>query len=125
MNIKTVLESLKDAFTQKLDENITLYKCIGSSIYESPIWLQLDAMYYGEDGIRFRSSQNFNIAFILECDKLTIEWIKNYHEKAYEYFKYLKYAHIRDNHPTVWQDVFENEIQKDRVISFVNNYQFA
>ena len=98
------LENYKEAFLNKLKEQLSVYVVIGSPI-ENPMWFQYEGV---RDGlIRFISSQTKNIFFNLE--PLSENDLRGFergdYTKIYQYFRELKYDYIKEHWPTVYKQV--------------------
>lgn len=116
-----LLEEAKQSFIHALDYQLFIYVTIGSGTDESPMWLQLNASR-GDDKLTFQNSQKSGISFVIDdIPKEYCKAINDNYDIAYDYFKYLKYTHIRDNCPSVW-----NELAKGnngiRINDFLNKY---
>ena len=115
------LETLKPAFIEGLNESLFIYTTIGYGTYESPMWLQLNGFEHNKD-VRFSNSQKTALSFTIPCDKITKELIKLYHEESYDFFKYVKYMHIKQFAPTVFDELAKGT-HGQRINEFLNNYE--
>ena len=120
-NLAQTLEELKPQFIEKLQYQLFIYTTIGSGTYESPMWIQMDSIW-GDVELKFSNSQKTSNSFYIAVDKEAQQLIKDYREECYDYFKYVKYTHIRDNAPTVWAELAAG-YNGDRINSFMKSYQ--
>ena len=100
------LEKYKDKFLEKLEYQCNVYKLIGNGTSESPMWFQLQAKALDEDRavLFFRSSQK-NISFEIELDE-DDSWMQyEAFNNLYNYFRDLKYEYIKENHPTIYNQI--------------------
>lgn len=97
------LEGLKDKFIEQLEKATIMYKLIGMGDRESPMWLQVKPHEGDANTLLFESSQS-NIWMSIPCTAEEKDYALNRYEKTYDYFKYLKYTHLKNNHPTVWNE---------------------
>jgi len=97
------LEGLKDKFIEQLEKATIMYKLIGMGDYESPMWFQVKPDKGDDDILMFESSQS-GMWMSISCTADEKDYALNNYEKTYNYFKYLKYRHLKDNHPTVWNE---------------------
>jgi len=121
-NIYQVLETLNERFIDALDAHLFIYKMIGSSTSESPMWMQLDTVKEDDFHLTFINSQRSSISFTVPADDDTLQWIDAYRDVSYDYFKYLKYTHIRDNHSTVWEELTSGH-NGTRINNFLESYK--
>lgn len=114
------LQALTPRFVEHLDDQLLYYMTIGNGTSESPMWIQLDYMI-SKGKLRFINSQNSSIGFdiYLEEDQ---QFITDYMDEIYDYFKYVKYSHIRNNAPKVWQELAIG-FNGARINSFMNSYK--
>lgn len=135
MNRKEIIEYLTPKFIEELDKITNMYKLIGisgdfaikhnmgSGYDESPMWLQFAGCNDDMNAIVFKCSLS-NIGFEIPLEEDDIMSLMysggGRHTEMYDYFKKLKYEHIRDNHPTVFN---EQEHHLPRIKSFLNNYK--
>jgi hypothetical protein len=123
MKMMTIIEDLTGSFIEKLDEYIVSYKLIGGHLNESPIWLQLDSSDM-EPGIKFTSITESKAGFTVKCKSDVKNYVRWENDEFMNYFNYLKYIHIRDNHPTVWNDLITyNDTYLSNVLSFIEMYK--
>ena len=118
MNTETTLQQFNAEFIEHLNKLANIYCLIGSGIHESPMWLQ----YTGTDAqlLKFSSSQKGAIYFCLPIPEDTAENIifRLRFNSIYDYFKRLKYEHLRDNYPTIFEEI--TGTQKDLINNFLN-----
>lgn len=122
--MKKLLQSTKGAFIEMLENSISMYKLIGTPQKESPMWLQLkpvESPDSGDDTLLFESSQS-NVWMRISCTPEVKEYVFYNFTDAYDYFKYLKYNHIKEHYPTVWEElaIGSNGV---RINDFMNSYQ--
>jgi hypothetical protein len=94
---------------------------IGSGTDESPMWLQLNPSR-GGNTLKFENSQRRGIAFEIEIPEDDKRIINGCYDEAYDYFKWLKYTHIKNSYPTVWNELAEG-INGDRINNFLKSYK--
>jgi hypothetical protein len=135
MTKKEILEYLTPKFIQELDNITNMYKLIGISgdfarkhgigsitYDESPMWLQFNGGNDDNTAVVFKCSLS-DMGFEIPLEKddiMLLSYSGGGHSEVYDYFKKIKYEHIRDNHSTVWNE------QKDhfpRINSFLNSYE--
>lgn len=92
------LETYKDKFLYELNRMCEAYKLIGMSISESPMWLQFNGV--NEDKLVFKSSQRELGFNLVKWEEITDDF-----RIAYDYFKNLKYNHLKKNHPTIYKEL--------------------
>lgn len=109
------LERLKDLFLNKLEEATIMYKTIGMSHRESPMWFQLK-VDEDENSLLFESSQS-HVWMRIPCTKEEKMFVSFHYQETYDYFKRLKYTYLRDNHPTVWEEL--GEVHNSRIEAFL------
>lgn len=134
MNRKEIIDYLTPKFIEELDKITNMYKLIGISgdfamkhkmgfgYDESPMWLQFKGGNDDMNAVSFKCSLS-NIGFEIPLEKddiMLLEYSGGGHTEMYDYFKKLKYEHIRDNHPTVFN---EQEFHLPRINSFLNSYE--
>lgn len=119
----SALEKCKPSFIKALDEQLFFYMTIGSNTYESPMWMQLNPSR-NTKSLQFENSQRRGIHFEIEVPEGCADVINQAYEysETYDYFKYVKYVHIRDNYPTVWKELAEGH-NGQRINNFLNQYQ--
>tara|TARA_R100001244_G_scaffold125659_1_gene95662 strand:+ start:279 stop:614 length:336 start_codon:yes stop_codon:yes gene_type:complete len=108
MDRETILKQYESEFIDWLEKCCQVYKAIGMSISESPMWIQ-----YKKDNL-FASSQGskkndyLNIYCNLELKEEHKEYFSfnqyNY-EEIYDHFRDLKYNYIEKNHPTIYSEI--------------------
>lgn len=114
------LVNLENKFIEQLEKSTILYKTIGMSTKESPMWLQLrHAEELDGDILVFRSSQS-NVWMSISCTSEEKEYVYFHSNEAYDYFKYLKYTHLKNNHPTVWNELSPSWLST--IESFLEDY---
>lgn len=116
------LPKLKEMFLSYLEKQITLYKLIGSSEDESPMWFQFSRIegIDNRNTMVFVNSQRPGMYFKIGCDFYISEWASRNSGIVYDYFKYIKYMHIKDNHPTIWSE--QGSQNQMRVQNFIDTY---
>lgn len=119
-NLSETLQALTPRFVEHLDDQLLYYMTIGNGTSESPMWIQLDYMI-SKGKLRFINSQNSSIGFDLYLDE-DQRFITDYIDELYNYFKYVKYSHIRNNAPKVWQELAVG-YNGARINSFMNSYK--
>jgi hypothetical protein len=97
------LEGLKQPFLEMLEKATVMYKLVGMGDRESPMWYQLRLDKSHENSLLFQSSLS-EVWICIECTKLEFDYARKYYDKAYDYFKRLKYTYLKENHPTVWNE---------------------
>lgn len=105
----TNLEQYNSAFTAKLDEQLSVYVTIGTPITESPMWFLFAEFNRENKSLKFKSSQNGYMYFSIPLKEedegiLYYKW-----ETVADYFRSLKYSHIKENWPTVYYELRPNE----------------
>jgi hypothetical protein len=117
------LEGIKDAFISQLEMATIMYKTIGSSDKESPMWMALQINWLEENpeedeklSLVFKCSRS-SVSMSVSCTAEEKEFVNLYYGKAYDYFKRLKYLYIKENHPTVWNEV--GKFHQNRIESFL------
>jgi hypothetical protein len=116
------LEALKPSFIEGLNYQLFWYTTIGSGTSESPMWIQMDSIW-GDVELKFVNSQKTSRhgAFHIPVDKEAQQLIKDYRDECYDYFKYVKYTHIKEVAPTVWAELATG-FNGARISSFMNSY---
>jgi hypothetical protein len=102
-NHMDILIGVKNQFIDSLNKHLTLYVTVGSSITESPMWYQ----FAGENNhseLLFKSSQRSSIGFKIPTPEGFNIYEEDYME-VYNYFKRIKYEHIKDYWPSVYQEI--------------------
>ena len=114
------LEGVKDAFIKQLEEATNMYKLIGMSDRESPMWMALQISWSEEEdnnlSLFFKCSLS-EVWMRVPCTAEEKQFVNQNHQKAYDYFKRLKYLHLKENHPTVWDET--GKFNQDRIESFL------
>lgn len=123
-NLEQILDKLKPSFIEALDEQLLLYTTIGSNTSESPMWIQLNPMRSSDNTLVFQNSQKNQISFIIDCPVEDKRFLISEYMDAYDYFKYVKYVHIKDNYPTVWNELAQG-FNGNRIINFLTSYKLA
>ena len=135
MTRKEIIDHLTPIFIEELDNLTNMYKLIGVSgdfarkngiggltYDESPLWLQFTGANDDINAVGFKCSLS-RIGFEIPLEKddvMLLLYSGKGHSEVYDYFKKLKYEHIRDNHPTVWA---EQQFHLPRINSFLNSYE--
>jgi hypothetical protein len=135
MTRKEIIDHLTPIFIEELDRITNMYKLIGVSgdfarrngigfgtYDESPMWLQYKGPNIEMNAIRFECSLS-DLGFEIPLNTKDIETLmfsRGGFSGVYDYFKKVKYEHIRDNHPTVWD---EQRFHFPRINSFLNIYE--
>jgi len=115
------LDRAKDSFIEQLDKQLFLYMHIGSGTNESPMWMQLNPSRGGKT-LQFENSQKRGISFEVLLSDNDKRVISDCYNEAYDYFKYVKYVHIRDNYPTVWNELADG-VNGERINNFLKSYK--
>jgi len=123
-NLEQILDKLKPSFIEALDEQLLLYTTIGSSPNESPMWIQLNPIRSSNDKLVFQNSQKSQISFMIDCPVEDKRFLITEYMDAYDYFKYVKYIHIRQHYRKVW-DELATGINGHRIINFLLSYKLA
>ena len=101
------LEKYKDKFLEQLEYQCNVYKLIGNGTSESPMWFQYRSKSFNDENsnLLFVNSQKSGIYFEIEIEE-EYSWI---HWKPfgqmYDYFRDLKYEYIKENHPTIYNQI--------------------
>ena len=101
------LEHLKEPFLAQLEKSAVMYKMIGMSKNENPMWLQLQPPIYGEEGptsLLFKSSQ-CPVWMSVECSEEDINIVDRDYMKAYQYFRKLKYEYLEEHHLSLYHEI--------------------
>jgi hypothetical protein len=114
------LEALKPLFLHKLDYELFVYTHF-SVKNENPMWIQMDSIW-GNVELKFSNSQDKNDAFYIPVTEEQQQIINGYRDECYDYFKYAKYMYIKDNYPTVWNEVASG-FNGSRINSFIDNWK--
>jgi hypothetical protein len=120
------LETLKPKFLKELNYLLFMYTHtkIGSGTTDkSPMWMQMDSIW-GDVELKFTNSQDKSVAFYIPATEEQQQFIKGYRDECYDYFKYVKYTYIRDNYPTVWDELTEG-LNGNRINNFISSYKLA
>ena len=115
------LEALKPLFIEGLNTQLFVYTTIGSGTSESPMWIQMDNIWADVE-LKFVNSQKTTIAFYIPIDKEAQQLIRDYRDECYDYFKYVKYMHIKEVAPTVWAELATG-FNGARIHSFMDSYK--
>lgn len=103
-----MLENLKAPFIEMLEQSISMYKLIGTQYKENPMWFQLKSVELSDNeednSLLFESSQ-CSLWMRIACTTEERMYIGRNFNKAYDYFKNLKYTHIKENHPIIWEEL--------------------
>lgn len=120
--LKTALESLVPLFLEKLEYMANVYKLVGSE-RENPMWLQLNPINRREivNELKFSSSTCDHIWLSIPIDETICKylWSSGYSD-AYDFFKYIKYKHLIENHPTIAAQTGIYNLERVRL--FMNDY---
>jgi len=132
MERNEILEYLTPLFIEQLDKITNTYKVIGISgdfarkngigsltYDESPMWLQFRGANSDSNAVLFKCSlSNVGFEIPLSSDDIdTLLWSSGGHSVVYDYFKRIKYLHLKEHHPTVWDET--GDFNKDRIESFL------
>ncbi len=111
-----ILEQFRDEFLKNLNDHLQMYVTLGTKD-ESPMWYQFAGME--EKKLLFRSSQKQRLGFRINIPNETFEDVLfgiDFNQ-VYAYFKRLKYEHIRENWPTVFDEITGG--QKESIVNFL------
>lgn len=97
------LSNYNEEFLKGLNKHLFLYTSIGFSTAESPMWFQYRGWDRERNVLEFKSSQR-SLGFEIPLHKEDEGEYINF-EKTYEHFKKLKYSHIQEKFPTVYQEL--------------------
>lgn len=114
-------ESVKNAFIKMLDEATAMYMVAGMGEKESPVWLSLryPKLQDGEEPyLLFESSMSY-VWMKVPCTHEEFQRVMRDPSKSSDYFKRLKYLHIKENYPTVWNEM--DDFNTARVESFLKH----
>ena len=106
------LQNLKEVFINQLERATLVYKTVGMSDRESPMWFQLNTLENSEDNSLLFKSSLSDVWMRIPCTKEQKKFVISHYQEAYDYFKRLKYTHLRDNHPTVWYEIGEVPVRR-------------
>ena len=93
---------LRDAFLRELEAHTLTYKVIGFP-HENPMWFTLAAVH--DDRVAFIHSGSPSLTIELTIDVDQHRALINSWEEAADYFRSLKYDHLKANHPTVYAEL--------------------
>ena len=102
--VNEVLSSYVEEFKGCLEYHANAYKLMGTITAESPMWFQ----YRGIEDLRlqFMNSQRSGIWFNLKLKDEDIDIVSYSRSNwIYDFFKEVKYAYLKDNHPTVYSEI--------------------
>jgi hypothetical protein len=101
------LKKYNDKFIENLEYNCNVYKLIGNGTTESPMWFQYRSKSFDEENgkLLFANSQKSSIQFEIELDTEDYWMQFEAFNNLYNYFRDLKYAYIKENHPTIYQEL--------------------
>jgi hypothetical protein len=134
MNRNEILNYLTPLFIEQLDKITNTYKVIGISgdfarkngigsltYDESPMWLQFKGANSDNNAVLFKCSlSNVGFEIPLSSDDIdTLLCSRGGFSGIYDYFKRIKYLHLKEHHPTVW---YEQEFHIPRIIRFLVDY---
>ena len=106
--LKEIFKQYEPEFLEWLERCCNVYKVVGMSRSESPMWIQ-----YKQDNF-FASSQGhegnnyLNIFCNLKLKdkhKEYFKWSSYNREQIYDHFRDLKYNYIKENHPTIYNEI--------------------
>lgn len=106
------LQNLKEVFINQLERATLVYKTVGMSDRESPMWFQLNTLENDEDNSLLFKSSLSDVWMRIPCTKEQKKFVNSHYQDSYDYFKRLKYTHLRDNHPTVWYEIGEVPVRR-------------
>jgi hypothetical protein len=102
--VSELLKGLKKQFITKLDKQCIVFKTVGS-IEESPRWFQYRSDK-NEEGILYIGHSQCNymfmkidISMLSDTEQLLLQ--NHYNQEVYDFFKEVKYNHLREYHPTI------------------------
>ena len=101
------LEHLKGEFLRMLEKSAVMYKMVGMSKDENPMWLQLQAPIHGEEGppsLLFKSSQ-CPVWMSIACSEEDINIVDRDYNSAYKYFRMLKYEYLEEHHLDLYKEI--------------------
>lgn len=110
-----MLQEFKGQFIELLNEHLGTYVFIGTPNIESPMWYQFTGEQ--DNNLVFRSSQK-ELGFRIPITNKFNLYEEDFTE-VYNYFKRVKYEHIRDNWPTVFDEI--KGTQKELILLFLRN----
>lgn len=117
------LQNLKQPFIDMLEQAVNMYKLVGTPYKENPMWFQLQSVELSDDEkdntLLFESSQS-NLWMRIACTTEERMYIAHHFTEAYDYFKYLKYTHIKNNHPTIWEEL--DRVWLNKIDRFIEEY---
>lgn len=102
--VRELLSSYVKEFEELIEYHANVYKLMGSSTSESPMWFQ----YRGREHMcfMFKNSQKSDIWFSIPIKDDHVD-IVSYSQSdwIYDFFKEVKYAYLKENHPTVYSQI--------------------
>lgn len=102
-----IWEKYRVAFLHHIVNNCFVYKNIGISGIESPMWIQYRGLEEDKKGARliFTNSQQEEITFSIEVADEDVVYFDNalYHE-IFSYFREIKYDFIKEKYPSIYQE---------------------
>ena len=121
MTVNEVIQYVTAEFLKNLEAHTCLYKVIGMSDSENPMWIQYRNFNNDETAVVFQSSQR-NIGFEIPITPEMFETIIGTRQWAdvYDHFKRVKYEYLRDNHPTVFNEL---DYHLPRINAFLSQSQ--
>jgi|9_EtaG_2_1085328.scaffolds.fasta_scaffold17006_4 hypothetical protein len=107
-NSKQILKEYEPEFLEWLEKCCFTYKVVGMSRSESPMWIQYkqDNLFASSQG--HKSNNYLNIFLYLNIKKEHKEyfnWRSYNREEIYDHFRDLKYNYIKENHPTIYNEI--------------------
>ena len=102
--VREVLSSYVEEFEELIDYHANVYKLMGSSTSESPMWFQ----YRGRENMCFvfKNSQKSQIWFNIPIKGEDVD-IASYSQSDWisDFFRDVKYSYLKENHPTVYSQI--------------------
>jgi hypothetical protein len=101
------LEKYKDRFHELIGGACLFYKIAGFGTSESPMWFQLrvDPNELDRVSLFFANSQRPSISFSIPLEE-DDQWVLyEAFNEVYNYFRELKYTYIKENHPTIYNEI--------------------
>lgn len=114
-----ILEEIKNRFLEELGKYATFYMVAGNGSSESPMWLQFVDIRGGY--LKFQNSQKSGIVLRIPVSEDVKEYVLLHPQETYDYFKYLKYVYLKENCPTIYEEI--QGTQKMNIETFlINNH---
>lgn len=114
--IKSNQSKMEKEFIENLDAQCCIYKLIGSSTNESPMWFQLSEIDRDKNKLIFRNSQRQSLWFSIDFDG-----DEDIFNELYDKYKYIKYKYILENEPTIFDEI--QGTQKSNINLFLITYK--